>query len=127
MELEIPNPDGLLRSGVIGRARITKNVLDGVMNIPRDAVMHNRMGTSVFVVEGDRATKRNIVLGADQGAMVTVDSGLQFGEKLVVRGHRSLRDGSLVKVTETSTRNDGMMSEDPADLLTETGVTEGEG
>ena len=127
MELEIPNPDGFLRSGVIGRAKITKNVLEGVMSIPRDAVMHSRRGTAVFVVEGDRAFKRTIVLGADQGAMVTVDSGLKFGEKLVVRGHRSLRDGSLVDVTEISTRNDGMTPEDPIELRAEAGFTEGEG
>ncbi len=127
MELEIPNPDGHLRSGVIGRAKIAKNVLDGVLSIPRDAVMYSRAGTSVFVIEGDRAYQRLIKLGADQGALVTVDSGLIRGEKLVVRGHRSLRDSSLVTITEQSTRNDGMMPEDSAELLQESATTEGEG
>lgn len=127
MELEIPNADGHLRSGVIGRAKIAKNVLDGVLSIPRDAVMHTRKGTSVFVVEGDTAHLRLIDLGADQGSMVTVDSGLSQGDKLVVRGHRSLREGSLIKVTETSTRSDGMMPDDSAVLLQESTTTEGEG
>ncbi len=127
MELEIPNPDGHLRSGVIGRAKIAKNVLDGVLSIPRDAVMYSRAGTTVFVIEGDRAYQRLIKLGADQGSLVTVDSGLVRGEKLVVRGHRSLRDSSLVTITEQSTRNDGMMAEDSAELLLESATTEGEG
>lgn len=127
MELEIPNSDGLLRSGVIGRAKIAKNVLNGVLSIPRDAVMHTRNGTSVYVVEGDRALLRSISLGADQGAMVIVDGGLNSGEKLVVRGHRSLRDSSLVQITESATRSDGMMPDDSAELLLESAKTGGEG
>ncbi len=113
MELEIPNADGHLRSGVIGRARISKNILNGVLSIPRDAVMHSRGGTMVFVVEGDRAFQRPIVLGADQGSLVTVDRGLKEGDKLVVRGHRTLRDSSLITVTEISDRADGLLPTDP--------------
>jgi len=127
MELEIPNPDGHLRSGIIGRAKISKNVLNDVLSIPRDAVMHSRGGTTVFVVEGDRASRRQIDLGADQGAMVTVDQGLKAGEKLVVRGHRSLRDSSLVSVTEIATSKDGMMSGDAAGLLSASASVEDEG
>jgi len=113
MELEIPNADGHLRSGVIGRARISKNVLNGVLSIPRDAVMHSRGGTMVFVIDGDRAYQRPIVLGADQGSLVTVDRGLKAGDQLVVRGHRTLRDSSLVTITEISDRADGLLPTDP--------------
>jgi membrane fusion protein, multidrug efflux system len=116
MELEIDNPDGKLRSGVIGRARIPKNVLQDIVAIPRDAVLHSRAGTSVFVVDGDRASRRSVQLGVDQGALVTVKSGLVQGDRLVVRGHRALRDSSLVSVTEVSTRRDGMIPGDPAVL-----------
>ncbi len=123
MELEIPNPQGHLRSGVIARARIQKNVLDGVLTIPRDAVLHSRSGTSVFVVRSDgqkdHAYRRFIALGTDQGALVTVDKGLNPGDKLVVRGHRALRDSSLVNITEVSTRVDGMLPSDPSVLLEE--------
>jgi len=125
MELEIPNDHGQLRSGVIARARIQKNVRDGVLSIPRDAVLHSRVGTSVFVVQGDHAYRRFVVLGTDQGSLVTIDNGLKTGEKLVVRGHRSLRDSSLVKITETSTRADGMISSDPTVLLDEIGSLHG--
>ncbi len=121
MELEIPNPQGHLRSGVIARAKIEKNVLDGVLSIPRDAVLHSRSGTSVFVIQddgqGERAQRRFVALGTDQGALVTVDKGLSAGDRLVVRGHRSLRDSSLVQITEISTRIDGMLDSDPSVLL----------
>ncbi|MFO7608365.1 MAG: efflux RND transporter periplasmic adaptor subunit, partial [Candidatus Krumholzibacteriia bacterium] len=43
-----------------------------------------------------------------------VEAGLAPGERLVVRGQRDLRDGSLVAVTETATAPDGSLPGDPA-------------
>jgi len=117
LEIRIPNPDGRLRSGLIGRARLPKTVREDVLTIPRDAVLPYRHGDSVFVVEGDRALRRPLLLGPDQGALVTVRRGLEGGEKLIVRGHRALSDSSLVKVVEVSTRPDGMLPSDPQVLL----------
>ncbi len=113
VEVRIPNPDLTLRSGVIGRARLPKTSTRGLA-IPRDAVLAGRSGSQVFVVEGDRARLRSLELGADQGLMVLVESGLQAGDRLVVRGHRELRDGSLVAVTETAADRDGSLPTDPS-------------
>ncbi len=113
VEIEIPNGDLALSAGVIGRARLPKQTLEGAVIIPRDAVLPGREGFTAFVVEGDRARSRVLDLGPDQGALVLVRSGLQAGDLLVVRGHRELRDGSLVKITETSTAADGSISGDP--------------
>ena len=116
VELEIPNPDLRYRSGVIGRARLPKRQSVGVVAVPRDAVMTGRAGPTAYVVEGDRARLRQLTLGASQGLMVVVVSGVEAGERLVVRGHRDLRDGSLVAVTETTTAADGALPGDPAEV-----------
>ena len=116
VEIEIPNPDLKYHSGVIGRARLGKNLVSNVVAIPRDAVLPGRIGSTAFVVENDRAVLRRLVLGADQGLMVVVLDGLAPGDRLVVRGHRDLRDGSLVLVTETATAADGTMPDDPANV-----------
>ncbi|MFH2052325.1 MAG: efflux RND transporter periplasmic adaptor subunit [bacterium] len=113
VEVRIPNPDLALRSGVIGRARLPKTTTRGLA-IPRDAVLAGRSGAQVFVVEGDRARLRSLELGADQGLMVVVESGLQAGDRLVVRGQRELRDGSLVAVTQTAAARDGSLPTDPS-------------
>ncbi len=116
VEIEIPNPDLKYHSGVIGRARLGKNLVSNVVVIPRDAVLPGRIGPTAFVVVNDRAVLRSLELGADQGLMVVVREGLAPGEQLVVRGHRDLRDGSLVRVTETATSADGTMPDDPANV-----------
>jgi len=116
VEIEIPNPDLKYHSGVIGRARLGKNLVSDVVAIPRDAVLPGRIGPTAFIVVNDRAVLRSLELGADQGLMVVVREGLAPGEQLVVRGHRDLRDGSLVRVTETATAADGTMPDDPANV-----------
>nr|MEE4269489.1 efflux RND transporter periplasmic adaptor subunit [Candidatus Krumholzibacteria bacterium] len=113
VEVEIPNPDLAFRSGVIGRAQLSKNIVNDVVTIPRDAVIKGRHGPEVFVVEGDRAHRLAVTLGPDQGRMVVVTSGLTAGQDLVIRGHRDLVEGGLVKVLERATSADGSLAADP--------------
>jgi multidrug efflux pump subunit AcrA (membrane-fusion protein) len=113
---KVSNPDLLLRSGVIGRARLPKVRHEGSLALPRDAVLTTDEGHAVFVIEGDRARKRKVQLGHDQGLMVLVTDGLEIGEKVVVRGHRELMDGSLVEITETAMLADGSVAGDPAEV-----------
>lgn len=115
VEIEIPNPDLAFRSGVIGRARLPKRSTAEAVTVPRDAILEGRAGPTAYVVEGDRARLRQLVLGPFQGLMVVVESGLAPGDLLVVRGQRELRDGALVAVTEMATATDGSRPEDPAE------------
>lgn len=97
-EILVPNRDGSLRAGVIGRATVSGSREHGVV-IPRDAVLTTLADNAVFVVEGNRARRREVVLGSGQGLMVAVREGLAAGDTLVVSGQRTLRDGSLVRIT----------------------------
>lgn len=113
VEIEIPNPELALHSGVIGRARLPRHTVADVVVVPRDAVMSSDAGPQVYVVEEDRAALRRVTLGEDQGLLVVVRAGLRAGDRLVVRGQRELADGSLVTVTETTTAADGTLPGDP--------------
>lgn len=121
VEIEIPNPDLKWRSGVIGRANLIKSRANDVIVIPRDAVLNGRVGPTAYVVAQDRAEIRQLTLGAAQGLMVVVTQGLDLGDRLVVRGHRDLRDGSLVRITETAETADGATAADPV-VVTGAGI-----
>jgi len=114
VEIQIANPDLEHRSGVIGRARLTKRTTDAMVVIPRDAILPGERFSYVFVVDGDRAHKRRITLGPEQGLLVGVAQGLEPGELLVVRGQRALREGGLVNITERVAFGDGTDPDEPA-------------
>ncbi len=113
VEIRIDNPDLRLRPGVIGRARVLKQTYEDVLAIPRDAVLLQAGQPTAFVVENDHAYRRELELGASQGLMVVVEQGLRAGERVVVRGHRELREGSAVLVQQVAESPDGTIAADP--------------
>jgi HlyD family secretion protein len=52
----------------------------------------------VFVVRGDRIERRAVTLGSERGGDVEVLSGLADGERVVIDGPRTLRDGDAVEI-----------------------------
>lgn len=93
--VEVPNPDGRIKSGLSGYARI--EVTRNVTWIPSVGVTDINAQAMVFVVEDDRAQMRSIRTGPIlQTGEVEVIEGVQAGEEVVVFGHQYLNDGETV-------------------------------
>jgi membrane fusion protein, multidrug efflux system len=101
-EIEIANPDGRIRPGMIARVTFTKQRFERAMVVPLFAVIPFQTGYSVFVAEKDRARRRPIEVGILDGLRVQVTRGLEPGDRLVVKGQRQLQDGKLIEVRETT-------------------------
>lgn len=98
IEIALDNSNGLLRSGQIVRARLTRRVLDQAIMIPLLAVIPQEVGYSVYVVEDSKAERRDVQLGIIQGDRIQILSGLKGGEKLIIAGHRFVAPGQNVNV-----------------------------
>ena len=122
VELQIRNPKLQLRPGVVAQARVVKTVHESVLVIPRDAVVQGPQGPQVFLAVEDRAEQRPVELGSDQGMLVICKSGLAAGDRLIVRGQRSLSAGSLIAVQEVSLRRDGWLPTDAPELREDGGT-----
>ena len=73
--------------------------------IPRDAVLRYADGrTVVWVVDAsdgaERVSERLVETGLNFDGLVEITSGLSTGEKVVVEGNESLRNGQMVSVRE---------------------------
>ena len=110
VEVTLPNADGRLKPGMIGRVEIvaaptaTASPESGAVEVPLVAVVQagsNEQGYAVFVVEGAAdpvARRRPVVLGDVRGNTVAVTRGLQPGERIVISGASMLVDGETVQV-----------------------------
>jgi len=98
MEIKLANSDGILRSGQIVRARLTRQVLENAILIPLLAVIPMENGYAVYVVEDGKAVRRDIQISLIKGDRVLIDQGLQPGDQLIVAGHRFLAPGQSVNV-----------------------------
>ncbi len=98
IEIILDNSEGLLRSGQIVRARLTRRVLDKAIMVPLLAVIPQEMGYSVYVVEDSKAERRDVQLGIIKGDRIQILNGLEGGEKLIIVGHRFVAPGQNVNV-----------------------------
>ncbi|MEZ5063314.1 MAG: efflux RND transporter periplasmic adaptor subunit [bacterium] len=116
VEVRVDNRALALRPGVVARAEVLKQVHENAVVVPRDAILLLPEGAYAFVVKNDRAERRELELGPDQGLMTAVQSGLNPGDELVVRGQRDLRPGALVDVRERADAPDGSAHGDPEEI-----------
>lgn len=69
-----------------------------VVTVHKDAVTRDEGRPLVFVINGGRVERRDVVLGESVGQRFTVVTGLRAGERVVVRGNEQLSSGDAVRV-----------------------------
>jgi membrane fusion protein (multidrug efflux system) len=93
-----PNPDGALRPGQSGRARLPRpDEGHGAITVPEKAVIQVQGTYSVAVVgEGNKVELRRVELGPAADGVRIVRAGLRPGERVVVEGLQKAPEGAVV-------------------------------
>ncbi len=68
--------------------------------VNRSALISQGSNATVFVVEGDRVTKKKVTLGEELGDMIEILEGVKAGERVVVKPPSRLRSSSRIKTAE---------------------------
>ncbi len=91
-----PNPDGVLRDGQLVRAQLASDKPKNAVVVPQSALLADKDGVYVFVVEDGKAAARRIKTGAEVGNDVAVTDGLSQGDMVIVQGLTNVRPGAPV-------------------------------
>lgn len=113
-EIEIPNPDGDIRAGMIVRVRLVRRVLEEAFFVPLEALVRTETAYEVFVIEDGQARRRAVEIGVIRGQQAEVlplppghagrDEDYQFlaaGDQLIVQDPRMVSEGQAVNVEPT--------------------------
>jgi RND family efflux transporter MFP subunit len=65
--------------------------------VPKTAVRSSDGASVVFVIREDRAERRAVKVGAEDGGQIEIATGLSPGERVVIEGPATLADGARVK------------------------------
>jgi len=104
--ITIPNPNHILKLGMVAEARIRSDKKIQVTTITGDAVVRDSRGvTSVFVYyPGEkRVYAKRVEIGTVYDRDLEVRSGLTGDELIVIAGQERLRDGTLVSLANSET------------------------
>jgi multidrug efflux pump subunit AcrA (membrane-fusion protein) len=86
--------------GMFVRLTLTLERVDDALVLPLTALLTNEAGEkTVFVAKEGRAERRIVRTGIEDSDRVQILAGIEPGEKVIVSGHRDLKDGMAVRVT----------------------------
>jgi len=98
-EVAVDNRGGLLRPGMFVEVTVIAERREGVPVVPREAVAERGGRKVVFVLNGQKVSRREVGLGLGDDQVIEIREGVQPGEKIVVRGLETLSDGTSVRVS----------------------------
>jgi membrane fusion protein (multidrug efflux system) len=115
----VPNPKRELQAGMFIEARLETAVRPEAVVVPEDAVSPMQGLMWVWVVNADKAERRQVTLGVRTPGYVEIQEGVQSGEQVVVGGSERLSPGAEVRATlqervPVRTRADQPVSRDSA-------------
>lgn len=95
----LPNPEGLLKPGMFLTVRLIRETAPVVL-IPEQAVVPELEKQFVFVVNDEKAHKREVTTGRRAPGVVEITGGLEPGETIIVDGAHKVTDQMPVTVVE---------------------------
>ncbi len=108
--IKVPNPNGLLRSGMTARIHVgdTPTAIPGMVCVPLSALVtlapHDHSGGTnppqlgVFVVQEGKAVTRAVKTGDILNSSILITDGLRAGERVVTAGASFLYDGAPIEI-----------------------------
>lgn len=101
MRAIVPNPNGLLRSGLFVHVRMLTEEVPNALLIPAEAVQEVQGVQSVLTVGADNKVEfHTVTAGATVNNQRVIESGLQAGERVIVQGLQKVRPGMTVTPEE---------------------------
>jgi membrane fusion protein (multidrug efflux system) len=99
---EIPNPDRLLRPGMLMSVQVFLAAREALV-VPEIAVVQVGTDSFVYRVKADRTVERaKVGLGSRRAGEVEITNGLAAGDRIVTEGTVKLREGALVVEASTA-------------------------
>lgn len=121
----IPNPDGLLRSGLFVRARLAEPSRKALA-LPQSAILIDMAGSYVFVIDKDNIVSRQgVSVGVAIDGLQEINAGLEETSMVIVDGILRARPGSAVS-PDTVNLDQAMRLIDPSAPAAETNAANGD-
>lgn len=97
-EVILENPNLALRPGMLVTAKIGIERKESALLMPAEALVLEKANAFAFGVSGDKAKKRPIKVGFNDGKSVEVQDGLNASDTVILTGKLKLSDGQTVQV-----------------------------
>ncbi|HWX28975.1 MAG TPA: efflux RND transporter periplasmic adaptor subunit [Steroidobacteraceae bacterium] len=103
-EIDITNSDSALAPGIYCTVELLIPRKTPSLLVPADAIIFNRSGMQVALINNGKAELRKVKVKRDLGTRVEVDSGIKAGDRVILNPPVTLVDGSKVQAKPEAPR-----------------------
>ena len=101
LKAQFPNPEAKLFPNQFVNVRMVVDVIRDTIVIPTAGLQRDNNGTIVYSVKEDGTVAvRRVKAGPADGEVMSIESGLQEGERVIVDGVDRIREGAKVEVVQ---------------------------
>lgn len=100
VQITVKNAAKDLMAGMYGSVSLSNNKSVSALAVPRKALVGSSKNPQVYVVRNGKAVLTSFTSGTSDGDYIEVVSGIQPGDRIVVKGQVNLQDNSKVKTTK---------------------------
>ena len=97
-EIDVPNPDHVLSPGIYCNVELKIPRRTPSLIVPSEAIVFNREGLNVAVVENGVARIHRVTVVRDFGTTVEVSAGVKDGDQVILNPPVDLTDGHKVEI-----------------------------
>jgi len=100
-KIAVPNPERVLRAGMVSQTRIYGTGMVSALTVPGDAIVRDARGVTqvyVYYPPQRRVYGRRVEVGGLIGNEVEIKSGITAADQVVIAGQQNVREGSAVHV-----------------------------
>jgi RND family efflux transporter MFP subunit len=99
-EVSLDNPQLALRPGMLVTAKLGIERKDNATTIPGDALVMEKTNAFAYTLDGEKAAKRPIKIGFNDGKNVEVLEGLAPQDAVILVGKLGISNGQAVRLTQ---------------------------
>jgi multidrug efflux pump subunit AcrA (membrane-fusion protein) len=98
VEVDVPNPDFTLSTGMTAETTIVLQEQKNVLTVPAGAVLKGDVQAYVLVVDGDNKARRvPVTLGIQGSDRIEIKHGLMERQSVIVSGQSNYQTGQIVR------------------------------
>jgi RND family efflux transporter MFP subunit len=98
VDISVENLEHGLKPGMFARTSIRNDVRENVIVVPAQAVVKESGNDVLYIEQDGRAVQRGVEIGIDTGEYIEIISGLDVGERVIIKGQSFVKDGDIVRV-----------------------------
>ncbi|WP_238917925.1 efflux RND transporter periplasmic adaptor subunit [Clostridium sp. YIM B02555] len=102
VKINITNPDDKIKIGMVTNISLVDSKSDNSLLVPNESVINEDGSSYIYVINGDKLTKRVVTLGQAKNQYIEVKDGVSADDQVVVEGSSNMKDNGKFNIVKSN-------------------------